>query len=159
MFRRAFGLLLAVMIALVPAMSMAETVFTLAGFDGEGSTRLWENNDFFVRMENRTGINFTFSQYNSAAQWQAAKDAMFAEDGEMPDVLFKAALTTDELIRYTDGGQLNDLLPLLEENAPNLWAVLQENPDWLKAITLPNGKVGALPFINTLPTQNAMWIN
>lgn len=159
MFRRAFCLLCCLMLVLVPVLSMAEGAFTMAGFDGEDSTRDWATNGFFSRMEARTGISFTFQQYNARAKWQAAKDAMFAEGGELPDVLFKAALTTDELIRYTESGQLIDLLPLLEENAPNLWALLQANPDWLQAITLPSGKVGALPAIQTLASQNAMWIN
>ncbi len=159
MFRRALGLLLGLMLVVLPAFSSAENAFIMAGFDGKDSTRTWEGNGFFTRMEARTGLSFTFQQYNDAAAWQAAKDAMFAQGGELPDVLFKAALTTDELIRYTESGQLIDLLPLLEENAPNLWALLQENPDWLKAITLPNGKVGALPALQELAPQNAMWIN
>ena len=159
MFRRFLGLLLGMMLALFPALGLAQTAFTMAGFDGEDSTRTWEGNGFFARMEERTGLSFTFQQYNEQSKWQAAKDAMFAEGGRLPDVLFKAALTTDELIRYTESGQLIDLLPLLPENAPNLWALLQENPDWLKAITLPSGKVGALPAIQDLPAQNAMWIN
>jgi len=159
MFRRALGLLLGLMLAVLPAFAAAETTFAMAGFDGQDSTRSWEGNGFFARMEERTGLSFTFQQYADKAKWQAAKDAMFAEGGELPDVLFKAALTTNELIRYTDSGQLIDLLPLLEENAPNLWALLQANPDWLKAITLPNGKVGALPAIQELAPQNAMWIN
>ena len=159
MFRRALGLLLGLMLVLLPALGAAQTSFTMAGFDGQDTTRTWEGNGFFTRMEERTGISFTFQQYTDAAQWQAAKEAMFAEGGEMPDVLFKAALNTNELIEYTDGGQLIDLLPLLEENAPNLWALLQENPEWLEAITLPNGKVGALPTIHEVAPQNAMWIN
>ena len=159
MFRRALGLLLGLMLVVLPAFGSAETAFTMAGFDGQDSTRTWEGNGFFNRMEARTGLSFTFQQYNDSAAWQAAKNAMFAQNGELPDVLFKAALTTDELIRYTESGQLIDLLPLLEENAPNLWALLQENPDWLKAITLPNGKVGALPALQELAPQNAMWIN
>lgn len=159
MFRRILGLLISLMLALLPALGLAQTTFTMAGFDGEESTRDWTTNGFFTRMEARTGLSFTFQQYNSGDKWQAAKNAMFADGAEMPDVLFKAALTTDELIRYTDSGKLIDLLPLLEENAPNLWALLQANPDWLKAITLPNGKVGALPAIQELPPQNAMWIN
>ena len=159
MFLRILGLLMSLMMALLPALGLAETTFTMAGFDGEDSTRDWTTNGFFTRMEARTGVNFTFQQYNARETWQAAKNAMFADGAEMPDVLFKAALTTDELIRYTDSGKLIDLLPLLEENAPNLWAILQEHPDWLKAITLPNGKVGALPAIQELPPQNVMWIN
>ena len=159
MFRRILGLLLGLALTLTPAFGMAQTSFTMAGFDGEGSNHDWTTNGFFTRMEARTGLSFTFQQYVDQAQWQAAKDAMFAPGGELPDVLFKAALTTEELIRYTDSGQLIDLLPLLEENAPNLWALLEQNPDWLKAITLPSGKVGALPAIQELPAQNAMWIN
>ena len=159
MSRRILGLLMSLMLALLPALGLAETTFTMAGFDGEDSTHDWATNGFFTRMEARTGLSFTFQQYNASDKWQAAKDAMFVDGAEMPDVLFKAALTTDELIRYTDSGKLIDLLPLLEENAPNLWALLQANPDWLEAITLPNGKVGALPAIQELPAQNAMWIN
>lgn len=156
MLKRFLCLLAALL--MLPAACLAQE-FVMAGFDGQGSTKDWATNGFFVRMQERTGLHFTFQTYDDQAKWQAAKDAMFADGGQLPDVLFKAALTSDELIRYTDSGQLIDLLPLLPENAPNLWALLQENPDWLSAITLPNGKVGALPMIQTLSTQNAIWIN
>ena len=138
---------------------MAEGAFTMAGYDGENSTHDWNTNGFFLRMQERTGLTFTFDQYTSLEKWQAAKEAMFAPGGELPDVLFKAALTTEEMIRYSDSGQLIDLGPLLEENAPNLWALLEAHPDWREAITLPNGKIVALPAIQELAPQNAMWIN
>lgn len=156
MLKRFLCLLTALL--LLPAACFAQE-FVMAGFDGQDSIKDWAANGFFTRMQERTGLSFTFQEYNDQAKWQAAKDAMFAGGAQLPDVLFKAALTSDELIRYTDSGQLIDLLPLLPENAPNLWALLQQNPDWLSAITLPNGKVGALPMIQTLSTQNAIWIN
>ena len=134
------------------------SALTMAGYDGEDSSHDWTDNEFFQRMENSTGLSFTFDQYTNLSQWQAAKDTMFAS-GDLPDVLFKAALSVDEQITYSETGQLIDLLPLLPEYAPNLWALLEENPEWLAAITLPNGKVAALPTINSLPMQNAMWIN
>lgn len=146
---------------MLPALCTAETSapsFVMAGFDGQDSNHDWATNDFFVRMEERTGVSFSFQQYNDSAEWQAAKDSMFS-GGEMPDVLFKAALTTDELIRYTDSGQLIDLKPLLQEHAPNFWAIMEEHPEWLAAITLPNGKIGALPSIETQAGQNLLWIN
>ena len=151
-------LCLLTVLMLLPAACLAQE-FTMAGFDGQDSTRDWTTNEFFARMAERTGVTFSFMQVNDQAKWQATKAAMFAPGGQLPDVLFKAALTSDELIRYTDGGQLIDLLPLLEENCPNLWALLQQNPEWLSAITLPNGKVGALPMIQTVSTQNPIWIN
>ncbi len=158
MQRRAFCCLICLLLALAPA-AMAEGNFVMAGYDGEGSTHDWNTNGFFVRMQERTGLTFTFDQYTSLEKWQEAKDAMFAPGGELPDVLFKAALTTPELIRYSDSGQLIDLGPLLEENAPNLWALLEAHPDWREAITLPSGKIVALPTIQELAPQNAMWIN
>ncbi len=159
MFRRFLCCLCCALLAVLPAVSLAEAAFTMAGFDGEDSTHNWNTNGFFTRMQEKTGVSFTFQQYNKAADWQKAKDAMFAQGGQLPDVLFKASLTTPELIRYTDSGQLIDLKPLLEENAPNLWALLQAHPDWLEAITLPNGKIGALPTLQEIGPQDGMWIN
>ncbi len=131
---------------------------SMAGFDGDESSHRWETNAFFSRMEKQTGIHFTFDQYTDFSAWQAAKGKMF-EGGPLPDVLLKAELTTQELLRYTQSGQIIDLKPLLEENAPHLWALLTQNPEWMKAITLPGGKIGALPSLAPLPVQNAMWIN
>ena len=119
MLRRALCCIICLLLAAAPA-AMAENAFTMAGYDGENSTHDWNTNGFFLRMQERTGLTFTFDQYTSLEKWQAAKDAMFAPGGNLPDVLFKAALTSEEMIRYSDSGQLIDLAPLLEENAPNL---------------------------------------
>jgi putative aldouronate transport system substrate-binding protein len=143
---------------LCAAQATSASALTMAGYDGEGSYHVWSDNRFFDRMEARTGLSFTFDEYTNLETWQKAKDAMFAS-GELPDVIFKATLSVDEQIRYSDSGQLIDLLPLLKDYAPNLWSLLNSNPEWLAAITLPSGKVAALPAINPLPMQNAIWIN
>ena len=159
MSHRLICLLCCALLALLRALGLAaEGSFVMAGYDGEDSTHDWETNKFFERMQERTGISFTFRQYNKRAKWQDAKTEMFS-GGEMPDVLFKAALNTEELVRWTDSGHLIDLAPLIPENAPNLSRLLDENPEWRKAITLPNGKIGALPSIQRCAPQNAMWIN
>lgn len=133
-------------------------VFSMAGFDGDNSAHDWNDNGFFTRMQERTGIAFSFDPYTDYQKWQQAK-ADFAQTGNWPDVLFKAQLTTEELLHYTNEGQLLDLKPLLAENAPNLSRLLAEHPEYVKSITLPNGKIGALPQITEIPPQNAMWIN
>jgi putative aldouronate transport system substrate-binding protein len=157
MRKRIIGVFLTVLLLCGARAALAST-FTMAGFDGQDSSHKWSENHFFTRMQETTGTSFAFEQYDDAKKWQDAKDAMFA-GGELPDVLFKADLSVEEQTAYSDAGMLIDLLPLLEEHAPNLWALLEANPEWLAAITLPNGKIAALPAINLLPAQNAMWIN
>ncbi len=157
MRKRAFGLLLAVLL-LFSFQAASASTFLMAGFDGQDSSHDWETNGFFTRMEEHTGITFTYNQYDDEGKWNTAKQEMLTS-GVMPDVLFKAALSEEEQQAFYDNGLLIDLLPMLETYAPNLWALLQQNPEWLKAITLPNGAVVALPTINQLPLQNAMWIN
>ena len=56
-------------------------------------------------------------------------------------------------------GILIDLKPYLAEYAPDLWALLEANPDWMKAVTLPDGSIRALPAINELPANEVVWIN
>lgn len=131
---------------------------TMAGFDPESAGHDWTTNQFFSRMEDRTGLSWQFQQEMDSSKWTAAKAAM--ESGEnLPDVLFKAEMTDAEIISLYEAGTLIDLRPLLEENAPNLWQLLQDNPAYMAAITLPDGAIAALPQINQLQVNNALWIN
>lgn len=159
MFKRTVCLLCCAALALfAPLQALAATTYKMAGFDGDSSNHTWAENAFFTRMQDKTGLSFTFDEFTDYQKWQEAKTAMLTTC-VLPDVLFKAELTTREQIEYAESGKLIDLKPLLAENAPNLWALLQAHPDWLEAITLPDGKIVALPSINELPAQNAMWIN
>lgn len=156
--RRAISALCCALCLLLPLSSLAEPAYRMAGFDGDESHHDWTTNAFFTRMEAHTGLTFTFDEYTDYDKWQQAKQKMFSE-GPLPDVLFKAALTAREQVVYAEQGKLIDLAPLLAENAPNLWALLTANPEWLAAVTLPDGKIVALPSISALAPQNAMWIN
>ncbi|MBQ7865480.1 MAG: hypothetical protein IJ350_03845, partial [Clostridia bacterium] len=84
MLKRILCLLTVLM--LLPAACLAQE-FVMAGFDGQESAKDWASNDFFTRMQERTGLSFSFQEYTDSAKWQAAKDAMFAEGGQLPDVL------------------------------------------------------------------------
>ena len=154
--RIAWLLLLCMLLYTLPA--MAQESFTMAGYDDSSVGHVWEENLFFQRMEEKTGVHFTFDQSTEYGEWQEKKTAMFAS-GDLPDVLFKAELSAEEIQRYYEAGQLIDLQPYLESCMPNLFALLAEHPDWAEAITLPNGSIPALPTLNPLQNNNAMWIN
>ncbi len=132
--------------------------YSMAGFDPDDVYRDWSTNLFFQRMQKKTGVQFVYHQYGDQAVWKQAKKDM-AANGDLPDVLFKAELTPAETIDMLNKGVLIDLKPLLETHAPNLWALLQENPGYLKAITLPDGSIAALPYIDVYPAQNCIWVN
>ena len=132
--------------------------FILEGFDGESSTRSWETNLFFERMEEKTGISFQFREYTNYTKWQERKREI-GNGEDLPDVLFKAELNASEVRDLYAAGVLIDLKPYLEEYAPDLWKLLQENPDYLTSISMPDGAIPALPSINTLQNNDAMWIN
>ena len=136
----------------------AAQTFTLAGFDNT-QYRNWADNQFFSRMEEKTGIHFDVKQYTDAAAWTKAKAEMKAGAADLPDVLFKARLTSDECMNMRESGVLIDLKPYLETCCPNLWAILQEKPEVLAAITLPDGSIAALPYIADPSMQNYIWVN
>ena len=132
--------------------------YIMEGFDPEDAKHEWETNLFFTRMEERTGLSFQFRQQKDYTRWTERKKAIL-EGEDLPDVLFKAALTPAETMQLAEKGLIIDLKPYLEEYAPDLWTLLQEHPDWLAAITLPDGSIRTLPGINELPNNDVPWIN
>ena len=132
--------------------------FILEGFDGENSNRNWETNLFFERMEEQTGISFQFREYRNYTSWSERKKAIGKHE-DLPDVLFKAELNMEEVRDLYEAGILIDLKPYLEEYAPDVWKLFQDNPEDLAAVTMPDGAIPALPTFNSLQNNDAMWIN
>lgn len=160
--KKIFALVLALVLAVSACGAFAEEQkapdFILEGYDGESSTRNWETNLFFERMEEATGISFEFREYTSSDKWQERKTAIKAGE-DLPDVLFKAEMNASEIRDLYGAGVLIDLKPYLEEYAPDLWKILQEDPEAMAAITLPDGAIPALPAFNSLQNNDVMWIN
>lgn len=132
--------------------------FIMEGFDGGVTGRSWDTNLFFSRMQEKTGISFQFRQYTEYDRWTERKRELL--DGQdLPDVLFKAELSSAEVRDLYQAGRIIDLSPYLEKYAPDLWKLLEEHPDWKAAVTLPDGSIPALPAVIMLQSNDAMWIN
>ena len=147
-------------LALTAGFALAEAPkapdYILEGFDGESTGVVWETNRFFERMQEKTGVSFQFRQAKSADDWKTRKLAI-ARGEDLPDVLFKAELTTDEAAQMANDGILIDLKPYLEEYAPDLWAILQANPEYLEAVTLPDGKIPRSSWPKPKPCGTKWW--
>lgn len=149
----------------LPTAFAAEAPIMLAGLEAASSSSSteaqhdWDTNLFFQTMQEKTGIAFSFTEYVSREAWTEAKTEMLAGEVAMPDMFFKAELTPQETLAFYEAGKLIDLRPYLAEYAPHVWALLEANPEWLEAVSLPDGAIVALPSINELTPNNTMWIN
>ena len=132
--------------------------YLMEGYDGGVNSRVWETNLFFRRMQENTGISFELRQYSDKDRWKERKEELI-KGQDLPDVLFKAELDSNEVRDLYGNGYIIDLKPYLETYAPDLWKLLQQHPEWEKAITMADGSIPALPAINTLQNNDAMWIN
>ena len=157
---RAVLMALLLLAAMLPAgAEEASPTLVMAGFDGRDTLRKWEDNRFFAQMRERTGLSLTFRQYPAAEEWTAAKAGMTADGAELPDILFKAALTREEEQKLYEAGVLLDLRPLLDKYCPNLTRLMADHPEIGDAITLPGGQIVSLPYVSFASVQNGMWIN
>ena len=131
---------------------------TMTGLETETLGRSWEDSAFFPRMEALTGIAVEAHAESESAKYQELLSGM--REGKIPaDVLFKASLTREQEIALLDSGAIIDLAPLLEENMPNLCALLAAHPEWRDIITLEDGRIASLPQINEKERQVCLWIN
>ena len=138
----------------LPTAFAAEAPIMLAGLEAASSSSSteaqhdWDTNLFFQTMQEKTGIAFSFTEYVSREAWTEAKTEMLAGEVAMPDMFFKAELTPQETLAFYEAGKLIDLRPYLAEYAPHVWALLEANPEWMEAVSLPDGAIVALPSIN-----------
>ena len=134
-------------------------LISVIGYEAADNNRQWQDNLFFQRMAQRTGLQFSFSQYADLDAYKAHLKGLRKDDPDLPAVLYKARLDYDTAADLYEEGVLVDLAPYLQEYAPNFFLMMQQNPEIERAIMLQDGSVVALPFISRLPGQNILWIN
>lgn len=116
--------------------------------------------EFFQKMEEKTNvvINWTMA---SAEGWDEKKSLLFASNS-LPDAFYGQNILSDiDVIKYASQGMLIPLEDLIDEYAPNLKAILDENPQYRKQITAPDGHIYSLPTINEMnpTTHDKLFIN
>lgn len=157
MYKRITAFALVLML-LFGVSSYSEEKYTMAGYDQKEVYRTWKDHAFFQEMERISAVGFSFQQFDNKEEWEKQKQRYM--DGEsMPDVLFKAQLTDAETIEMYEKGLLLDVSPLLKEHAPNLYRILEENPALRQSISMKDGAIAALPFVDVFPSYNIMWVN
>lgn len=113
-----------------------QTMVVATNPEFEINSNMW----IFQEREKLHNMNFEIEVYGTD-QWGEQKNLLFASD-DLPDVLM-SGLTNDEVITYSQAGQLIAITDLLKDNAPNYMKHLNEHPDG-KKLYAPDGEMYGL---------------
>ena len=116
MIRRILAVLTALILLGAVSGSFAEGQrapdYVMEGYDDSSVGRNWDDNLFFSRMQEKTGISFQFRQVMTEDNWTARKKELL-EGEDLPDVLFKAGLSASDVRDLYQAGRIIDLKPYL----------------------------------------------
>ncbi len=116
--------------------------------------------EFFQELEKETNVIINWNM-SSDDGWNEKKSLLFASNA-LPDAFYGQGILTEvDIMKYASQGMLIPLNDLIDEYAPNLKAILDENPQYRRQITAPDGNIYALPTINELSptTHDKLFIN
>jgi len=94
-------------------------------------------------LEEKTNIDVEWEQVPSES-WSERKNLMFAS-GEYPDAFFNG-LTTQDVVNYGSQGVLIPLEDLIDQYAPNIKKIFDENPRVRQMATAPDGHIYSVPW-------------
>lgn len=119
----------------------------------------WSTMPVVQEMEKLSNIKVEF-QTTPIDSFATKKNLVFAS-GDLPDMLYAADITPAEQVTYGSQGVLIPLEDLIDNYAPNLKQILDENPNIRKNITTTDGHIYALPYIDTAAVwyRSPMWYN
>ncbi len=114
-----------------------------------GSTQEPNERTIFKRLEEATNVHIDWTCF-SYDQFADKKNLALAQASDLPDGLFNAQMSTSDLLRFAKQGVIIPVNDLIEQNMPNLKAILDENPEYLKMITASDGNIYSFPWFEQL---------
>ena len=105
----------------------------------------------FQRLEEETNVKIDWTCYVDD-QFGDKKNLALSKKDTLPDVVFNAGMSNYDLLRYSKQGVIIAVEDLIDEYMPNLSKILNENPEYRKMITAPDGHIYSFPWIEELGT-------
>jgi len=110
----------------------------------------WEDMPALQEYAEKTNISF---KYNTPPSDDFATNLNLAfSSGDVADIIYAAGtddLTPGDEVSYGEQGILLPLEDLIDEYAPNIKALFEENPDIEKSVTTNDGHIYSLPMVST----------
>ncbi len=121
----------------------------------------WEKVRVFQEYENKSNIHMDYQEVPNDG-FDEKKQLLFAGN-ELPDLFIRANFTRAEITMYgVESQQLIPLEDLIEQYAPNLMKLMDQDPSIRSAITASDGHIYTLPSLDFSATGQMgfkQWIN
>jgi putative aldouronate transport system substrate-binding protein len=109
------------------------------------SSDLW----MWKRYEELTNVHIEWEDVPTG-NWTERRNLVMASN-DLPDMFYQANFSMDEVATYGAGGSFIRLNELIERNNSHLKAVMEKWPVVKRAMTLPDGNIYSLPYIQPDP--------
>lgn len=129
-------------------MPIVKEPITLKMFAGKSAQNVnsdWNDILIWNEYEKMTNINLEWEQVQTDSLEEKRNLALAS--GSLPDVFYLAQLTNVDIFKYGQQGTFIKLNDLIDEYAPNLKKLMDENPEIRKAITFPDGNIYTMPSV------------
>lgn len=118
----------------------------------------------FKRLEEQSNVHINWTNYPNDF---AEKRNLDIASGDLPDAIFNAGASEQDLLTWGQNGVIVPLEDIIEKYMPNLQKVFEEAPKYKQMLTAPDGRIYSLPWIEELGegkksihTVNSLgWIN
>lgn len=127
-----------------------ETIKIKAVGFGEAGGGEWEDFPIFKDIEEQTNVEIEWQTL--AGDGSDEKLNLLLASKDLPDAVF-SGLSSSKINDYASKGILRPIEDLIDNYAPNIKKMLDENPEIRKAITMPDGHIYAVPAINKDPNK------
>lgn len=103
----------------------------------------------FKRIKEKTNVNVEWTCFIED-QFADKRNLALAKKNSLPDILFNADMGNVDLLKYANQGVIIPVEDLIKDYMPNLKKILDENPQYTKLITAPDGHIYSFPWIEQL---------
>ena len=98
----------------------------------------------------RTGVNFEFVAAPNTEDQFREKFNVTVASGDIPDIM--VSTYRDDMMKVAEQGTFAALDDYIDQYAPNLKKILDENPDYIRDIRASDGNIYFMPFIGAVKT-------
>lgn len=116
-----------------------------AGKAPQNAPHDWNDILIWNEYEDMTNINIDWTQVQTDALEEQKQLSLVQDD--LPDVYFVSSFVNQDLQKYGNQGVFLELTDLIDEYAPNLNKLMNEDPSIRKALTFPDGSIYSLPSV------------